>query len=119
MQPHPLTSVMQLTVTAAALTVAAAAVYFTVMTARGERNAALVAIGVAVLRADPGKEAQVSAAREWALDLIDANAGGVTFSKAARTELLERKLDYSQPIDYGGSFGSVRDEALKLLGWPK
>src|SRR3954463_16537043 len=94
MQPHPLTSVMQLAITACAVLVAVAAIAFTVVTARQERNAALVTIGVAVLRADPQKETQVTAAREWALDLIDANAGGVKFSRAARTELLERRLGY-------------------------
>ncbi|HEX3495180.1 MAG TPA: hypothetical protein VHT48_07415 [Methylocella sp.] len=40
------------------------------------RNADLVKIGVSFLRVDPEKEKQISAAREWELDLIDANASG-------------------------------------------
>jgi hypothetical protein len=36
---------------------------------------------------------RVSAARAWALNLIDANADGVKFSKEARAELLEKALD--------------------------
>jgi hypothetical protein len=95
MQPHPMTSVMQMGITAAALVIAASVAYYTVSTANSERNAALVAIGVAVLRAGPAKEPQTREAREWALDLIDANAGGVKFSKEARAELLERRLEYS------------------------
>jgi hypothetical protein len=43
-------------------------------------NADLVKVGVSVLRVDSEKEKQISAAREWALNLIDANAGGVNFS---------------------------------------
>jgi hypothetical protein len=96
MQPHPMTSVMQLAITAAALCVATATITFAVVTMRAERNAALVNIGVAVLRADPEKEPQARAAREWALNLIDANAGGVKFSAAVRAELLDRPI--------GGSF---------------
>jgi hypothetical protein len=74
-----------------------------------ERNARLVEIGVNILRADPQKETNIEAARAWALDLIDANSGGVRFSREARTELLKRPLnfapdfipdnsDYSEPI---------------------
>src|SRR4051794_8193189 len=61
-------------------------------TLREERNARLVEIGVSVLRVDPEKEKQVGAAREWALDLIDANAGRVKFTKAARDEHLRNPL---------------------------
>lgn len=100
MQPHPMTSVMQLTITACAVCVAAAAVAFAVMTMRTERNAALVSIGVAVLRADPEKEKQVDAARAWALDLIDANAGGVKFSPEARAQLLREPLELEGGATY-------------------
>jgi hypothetical protein len=95
MQPHPLTSVMQLAVTAAAIS-------FAVWTWREHRNADLVWIGVSVLRVDPDKEKQITAAREWALNLIDANAGGVKFSSEARAQLLREPLsaDYWQPYDY-------------------
>jgi hypothetical protein len=110
MQPHPMTSVMQLTVTAEALAVAASAISFTVWTWREHRNADLVQIGVNVLRADPEKEKQISASREWALSLIDANAGGVKFSPEARARLLREPLgyfaDYSQPIDYSTPIGT-------------
>jgi hypothetical protein len=92
LQPHPLTSVMQLTITAAAVCVAAAACTFAIRSMSEERNAKLVEIGVAILRVDPEKETQVSAARKWALDLIDTNAG-VKFSEEARTELLRKPLD--------------------------
>jgi hypothetical protein len=102
MQPHPMTSVMQLSITAASLCVAASAVIFAVKSMSEERNARLVEVGVGVLRVDPTKNSQVAGARKWALDLIDANAGGVKFSLEARTELLQKQLDYSTPIDYGG-----------------
>jgi hypothetical protein len=71
-----------------------------------ERNAALVKIGVDVLRADPEKESQVRAAREWALNLIDANTGGVKFSAEAREQLLGKRLGYgyNAGYDYGYDF---------------
>jgi hypothetical protein len=79
---------------ALAVLLAVAAMAYTVYTAREDRNAALVSIGVAVLRADPGKEPQVTGAREWALQLIDANAGGVKFSPQARAALLQQRLGF-------------------------
>src|SRR4051794_28474253 len=101
MQPHPMTPAMQMGITFAALVIAASAAYFAYFNANEARNAALVSIGVAVLRADPTKEPQARAAREWALDLIDANAGGVKFSAAARGELLEKRLNYDASWDTG------------------
>lgn len=77
---------------ALAVLLAAGALAYPVYTAREDRNAALVQIGVSVLRADPSKESQVNSAREWALDLIDANAGGVKFTKQAREALLRGAL---------------------------
>jgi hypothetical protein len=95
-----MTSAMQMGITFAALVIAAAAAYFAYFNAHEARNAALVSIRVAVLRADPEKEKDISiAAREWALDLIDANAGGVKFSTEARTELLKNALHYSGGYD--------------------
>lgn len=82
---------VQIPIAVFALSLAAASSAFTVSTFRQERNAKLVEIGVAVLRADPSKEPSALAARKWALDLIDANAG-VTFSPEARAELLKQAL---------------------------
>jgi hypothetical protein len=101
MQPHPMTSVMQLLVTVSALAIAACAIIFTVWTVREHRNAELVQIGISVLRVVPEKEKQISAAREWALNLIDANAGGVKFSSEARAQLLREPLKYDGTDYYG------------------
>jgi hypothetical protein len=109
-----MTSVMQFGVTVTALIIAASVVYYTVSTANSERNAALVSIGIAVLRSDPTKEPQVRGAREWALNLIDANAGGVKFSPSARSELLEKRLDYNFGFDYG-DFGGAHVSPAKPL----
>jgi hypothetical protein len=103
LHPHPLTSVMQLSITAASLCVAAGAITFAIKSMADERNARLVEIGVGILRVDPEKESQVGAAREWALDLIDANAGGVRFSKDARMELLKKRLGFDLGF-YGGGY---------------
>jgi hypothetical protein len=104
MQPHPMTSVMQLIVTVAAVAVAACAIIFTAWTVREHRNADLVRIGVSVLRVDPEKEKQLSSAtREWALNLIDANSGGVKFSPDARAQLLKEPLKYDVGYDYTDS----------------
>ncbi len=100
MQPHPMTSFMQLLVTFSALVIAACAGFLTYWNWREHRNADLVKIGVSVLRVDPEKEKQISAAREWALNLIDANAGGVTFSQEARAQLLREPLGYDAGYDY-------------------
>jgi hypothetical protein len=89
-----MTSVMQLAVTAAAIS-------FAVWTWREHRNADLLRIGVSVLRVGPDKEKQISAAREWALNLIDANAGGVKFSSEAREQLLREPLKYGGTDYYG------------------
>jgi hypothetical protein len=89
-----MTAVMQLIVTVPAVAVAACAIIFTAWTVREHRNADLVKIGVSILRVDPEKEKQISAAREWALNLIDTNAGGVTFSPEARAQLLREPLVY-------------------------
>ncbi|MCI0599660.1 MAG: hypothetical protein L0Y50_02825 [Beijerinckiaceae bacterium] len=69
----------------AALIVAAGTSIISVITWSEKRNGDLVRIGVSVLRVDPEKEKEISeATRKWALDLIDANAGGVKFSPEAR-----------------------------------
>jgi hypothetical protein len=94
MQPHPMTSVMQMSITAASLCVAAAAIVFAIKSMSEERNARLVEIGVGVLKVDPSKETQVAAARKWAIDLIDANAGGVKFTPEARVGLLQNPIGY-------------------------
>jgi len=89
-----MTSVMQLATTVAAVLIAASAIIFTVWTVREHRNADLVKIGISVLLVDPEKEKQISAAREWALNLIDVNAGGVKFSPEARAQLRREPLEY-------------------------
>ena len=91
---HP---VFQTIVPFLSLCVAAAAIVFTVRTTSEDRNARLVEIGVNILTVDPSKQTQIDGARKWALDLIDANAGGVKFSSAARQALLERRL-YTEPV---------------------
>ncbi len=94
MQLPTLNSVTPHLIPVSALIVALCGVYITVRTFTEKRNADLVRIGVSVLRVDPEKEKQISAAREWALNLIDANAGGVTFSPEARAQLLRKPLSY-------------------------
>ncbi len=80
---------------------AIAAIILSVRTEIEKGNADLVKIGVSVLRVDPEKEKQISAAREWALNLIDANAGGVKFSSEARAQLLREPLRYDGTDYYG------------------
>ncbi len=94
----------------AALIVAIVSSFFFIMSWLDKRNADLVQIGVSVLRVDPEKEKQTSAAREWALRLIDANAGGVTFSDEERKQLLREPLKYDYTdsgVVWGGNSGSA------------
>jgi hypothetical protein len=100
MLSRPMTSVMQLAITLAGVCVAASAIFFAVKSYSDERNARLVAIGVSILKVDPKKEAQLRSAREWALDLIDSNAGRVKFSADARAGLLNQRLVTSLANDF-------------------
>jgi hypothetical protein len=93
LQPQTLISAMPLLVAFLSLCVAVGSLSFAIKMMSDKRNAELVAIGVGVLRADPTKEGHISAAREWAMNLIDDNAGGIKLSQEARLELNNRKLD--------------------------
>jgi hypothetical protein len=92
--PYPFTPYLQASVAIAALLIGASAMVASFSVWNSEKNARLVEIGVNILRADPKKEPTALAAREWALDLIDANAGGTKFSNEARRQLLESTLGY-------------------------
>ncbi|MFZ3311312.1 MAG: hypothetical protein WA280_18315 [Xanthobacteraceae bacterium] len=109
------TDLKLLVLTVATVVIAAAAllvsVIFTVSTLDDKRNAALVQIGVGVLRVDPAKNPQMAAAREWAINLIDANAGGIKFSAEARAELLQKPLGYDDSSFSDGNDGSYDDGA--------
>ena len=102
MQPYPLTPYLQASIALAAVLIAASAMFAALSVARDDKNARLVEIGVGILRADPTKEASAAAARQWALDLIDANAGGVKFSAEARTELTGQALIFKSTGPAGG-----------------
>src|ERR1700730_11446121 len=98
--------VAMLTASVAAFIASLSFAVFSIKTWTAKRDADLVKIGVSVLRVDPEKEKQISAAREWALNLIDANAGGVTFSPEARAQLLREPLKYS----VNNGWGTVTDD---------
>jgi hypothetical protein len=89
---QPTATSTQIVTAFCAIVIASCAFAFTIHTWSETRNSQLVQIGVSILEIDPNIQKNVKAAREWALDLIDANAGGVKFSKEARYELLERPL---------------------------
>ncbi|SRR5260370_1197548 len=86
------TTIMHISLTVASTVFAGVALFLAVKLSTEERNARLVEIGVGILRVDPGKETVVAPAREWALNLIDANAGGLKFSPEARRQLLGQPL---------------------------
>jgi hypothetical protein len=56
LQPHPLTSAMQMLITFLSLCIAVGAITYAVRSASDERNARLVEIGLSVLRVDPKKD---------------------------------------------------------------
>lgn len=89
---QPSATLMQMITTLCSVIIAATIFTFTFHTWSDSRNAQLVQIGIGVLEIDPKQQGQVKAAREWALDLIEANAGGVRFSQEARAQLLGQKL---------------------------
>jgi len=108
--------VAMLTVSVAAFIASFSFAVFSIKTWTAKRDADLVKIGVSVLRVDPEKKKQISVAREWALNLIDANAGGVKFSPEARELLLKKPLATG---DYFGDYGSSYYEPVKpSLGKP-
>ncbi|MGH6849671.1 MAG: hypothetical protein ACREDD_04350 [Methylocella sp.] len=92
--------VAALTVSTAAFIASLSYAVFSIKTWTAKRDSDLVNIGISVLQVDPEKEKQISAAREWALNLIDANAGGVKFSPEARAQLLREPLKYGYSYDY-------------------
>jgi hypothetical protein len=67
-----------------AIGIALLALTYNVWTAADHRNAQLVEMGVAILRADPG-------ARTWANEVIQDNSGR-NFSEEAKKQLLEKPL---------------------------
>ena len=93
LKPHPLTPAMQQVITLAAIFVAvqltghASFADDQRMDGSREGNAELVKIGIEVLRVDPQKEKQIAGARNWALNLIDQNAGGVKFTDDERARI--------------------------------
>jgi hypothetical protein len=101
---------MQTWLNPAAVILAAFALIYAVWTWSEKRNADLVQIGINVLRVDPEEEKQISAAREWALNLIDANAG-VKFTPEARKQLLR------EPLKSLGQSMSLSNEDAE--GWVK
>lgn len=106
MPQSPWTPLVQIAIAFSALCIAAAAVIYSVSAWHEDKNARLVEIGVAVLRADPSKEPSTASARVWALDLIDANAGGIKFSVQAREELIRQALPYDIINTYYPSYGT-------------
>ena len=99
---QPTATSMQTLAAFSAVLIAGTALTFTVHNWSDNRNAQLVQIGISILVIDPKKQTQVRAAREWAINLIEANAGGVTFSPEARAQLLDQPLPTgptgSQPL---------------------
>jgi hypothetical protein len=124
---QPTATLAQMTTAFCSVVIAATALIFTIHTWSDSRNAQLVQIGVGILEIDPTKEAQSSGAREWALDLIEANSGGVKFSKPARDQLLNGRLvtwnigspgipgGNSGPLSNAGSSGSLCDRLYSVL----
>jgi len=106
MATEPKSTIRDLSIAVASLIIAVATIVYSIRSTAEERNAKLVEIGVSILRVDPQKNSQVAGARKWALDIIDANAGGVRFSPEARAQLLEKRLDtddYSSDGYFGGA----------------
>ncbi|MBV8798445.1 MAG: hypothetical protein JO208_01345 [Alphaproteobacteria bacterium] len=109
--PQPTATLMQMMVAISALLIAASALAITIYVWTSNRNSQLVQIGVGILQVDPKKHPEIQGAREWAIDLIDQNAG-VKFSDDARRQLLNRPLvvrfnnggNVNNGISAGGTF---------------
>jgi hypothetical protein len=110
MLPSPLNSVKHIALTLMGVCLAALAIFFAAKSYLVQRNAQLVEIGVSILKVDPKKEAQLRSAREWALELIESNAGGVKFSADARARLLDKQQPVASLAD-GKAGGGPRARA--------
>jgi len=102
---QPSATLMQMITALSAVSITAIALTYTVHTWSDDRNARLVEIGVGVLKTDPKDDNKMIAARQWALDLIDSNAGGVKFTEEARKILQKEPLEidfftYDTPYYY-------------------
>lgn len=65
-----------------------------------ELDIKLVEIGIGILRTDPEKSG-VSAARQWAIDIIETSSG-LKFNPDDRAELLNKPLGFDSSFDFGG-----------------
>ncbi len=111
MPQSPWTPLVQIAIAFSALCVAASAVTYSISAWHEDKNARLVEIGVSILRADPNKEPSAASSRLWALDLIDANAGGVKFSTEARAELMKQALSAKTGSLWNGDTVTYSDYA--------
>ncbi len=118
MPQSPWTPLVQIAIAFSALCIAAAAVVYSVSAWHEDKNARLVEIGVAVLRADPQKEPSTTAARIWAMDLIDANAGGIKFSPEARDKLINQPLKSHTVADWGTNYSDYGTDYSKGNSYP-
>ena len=111
-------SFMHLSIGISTLAAGCAAVWFSFVVWQGNTNARLVEIGVGVLRADPKKDESARIAREWAIDLIEANSGSAKFSGEARRKLLDNALNYQPTYSYGPDGYDYTPESSHDDGWP-
>lgn len=84
----------------AAIVGAVVSAWFPYLNRDRELNIRLVEIGIGILRSDPEKSG-VSAARQWAIDIIERSSG-LAFKPEDRAELLNRPLGFDSSFDYGG-----------------
>jgi len=95
--PFKATEIVSLSVAVLAFAGSLTSAFYTYSNRNREMDIKLVEIGIGILRADP-KETGLTAARGWAVDVIE-HYSGLRFSDSDRATLLQRPLLFRPTID--------------------
>jgi hypothetical protein len=108
------TEIATIIVAGIALAGSVVSAFYTYTSRNRELDIKLVEIGIGILRADPKETGGVTAARGWAVQVIE-NYSRVRFSDEDRKALLESPLLYGSAIKDILAEREAREEILKQI----
>ena len=111
--PFKATEIVSLSVAFLAFVGSITSAFYTYSNRNRELDIKLVEIGIGILRADP-KETGLTAARGWAVDVIE-HFSGLQFSDADRQALLQRPLLFRPTVTVAPTQNDALQEILRQL----